>query len=123
RKEIGQRPTFCRRVRVQRKVHPLDLHIVLGLELFNTHGTEVAPGSHVVGKYSHRHRLAHAASLSGQKVRMRSGFVASPPRCRKRRNRWSMTSPWSEVALRERALHCSLPRPGRRRFSSTPTRE
>jgi len=68
REEIGQQPTFRRRVRVQWKVHPLDLHIVLGLELFNTHGTEVAPGSHVVGEYGHRHRLAHAASLAGRRL-------------------------------------------------------
>src|SRR5205085_5475177 len=42
---------------------PFDLHVVLGLELLNTHGTEVAPGSNVVGEHGQRHWLAHAASL------------------------------------------------------------
>jgi hypothetical protein len=38
---------------VQREVHPLDLHVVLGPELLNTHGTEIAPGSDVVGEHLH----------------------------------------------------------------------
>src|SRR6267378_5750075 len=50
-------------------------------------------------------------------------LIGSKPPARMRRlivplvgrgeHRWSMTLPWSEVALRERALHCSPPRPGR----------
>ena len=53
-----------RRLRVEREVHPLDLHAVLSSELLNTHGTEIAPGSDVVGEDLHRHWLGHAASLS-----------------------------------------------------------
>src|SRR5207245_4415863 len=49
------------------EVHPLDLHGVLRLELLNTHGTEVAPRSDVVGEHGQRHRLAHAASLAGRR--------------------------------------------------------
>ena len=31
-------------------MHPASLHRVIGLQLFNTHGTEIAPGSNVVGE-------------------------------------------------------------------------
>jgi hypothetical protein len=36
--------------------------MVLGLELLNTHGTEIAPGSDVVGEDPHRYLRHHAAS-------------------------------------------------------------
>src|SRR5437870_13586747 len=49
---------------MQREVHPLDLHVVLGPELLNTHGTEIAPGSDVVREDLHRDRLCHGASRS-----------------------------------------------------------
>jgi hypothetical protein len=45
-------------------VHPLDLDVVLGPELLNTHGTEIAPGSDVVGEDLHRQWLAHIRLLT-----------------------------------------------------------
>src|SRR5256712_10945019 len=46
-------------------MHPLDLHVVLGLELLHTHGTEIAPGSDVVGEAPQRHwRHRDASCLS-----------------------------------------------------------
>src|SRR5436305_1430242 len=50
---------------MEREVHQLDFHAVLGLELLNTHGTEVAPRSYVIGEHGQRHRLAHVPSLRG----------------------------------------------------------
>jgi hypothetical protein len=41
--QVGQRAAFGGAIRVQRKVHPLDPRVVLGPELLNTHGTEIAP--------------------------------------------------------------------------------
>ena len=35
---------------MQGKVYPPDLHRVVFFQLLNTHGTEVTPGSDVVGK-------------------------------------------------------------------------
>src|SRR5262245_2043229 len=61
--QVGQRAAFHRRFRVKREVHPLDLYVVLGPELLNTHGTEIAPGSDVVGEDLDRQQLAHATSF------------------------------------------------------------
>src|SRR5215475_13913771 len=47
---------------MEREVHPLDLHVVLVLEFLNTHGTEIAPGSDVVGENLHRDGFGHDAS-------------------------------------------------------------
>src|SRR5262249_1538086 len=60
--QIGERASFRRRLRMQREVHPLHLHVVLGPEPLNTHGTEIAPGSDVVREDLHRDRLCHGAS-------------------------------------------------------------
>src|SRR5258705_12195224 len=57
--EIGQRHPFRRSFRMQREVHPLDLHPMLVLQLLNTHGTEIAPRSDIVGEDLHRHGLGH----------------------------------------------------------------
>jgi len=38
-------------VGVQREVNPLNVDIEIPLQLFNTPGTEIAPGSNEVGKY------------------------------------------------------------------------
>src|SRR5204863_3500971 len=62
--QLGQRTPFHRRLRMQREVHPLDLHVVFHLQLLNTHGTEIAPGSGVVGEDLHRDGFCHAASLT-----------------------------------------------------------
>ena len=50
-KEIIQRAAFHRRVGMKRKVHELNVDVVSLFELINTHGTEITPRSHVVGKY------------------------------------------------------------------------
>src|SRR4030095_9313529 len=63
REQIGERAALRRSLRVQREVHPLDLHVVLGAQLLNTHGTEIAPGSDVVGEDLERDRLAHTTSF------------------------------------------------------------
>src|SRR4030095_13798959 len=63
REQIGERAALRRSLRVKREVHPLDLHVVLGAQLLNTHGTEIAPGSDVVGEDLERDRLAHTTSF------------------------------------------------------------
>ena len=32
-------------------MNPADIHRIVGLKFFNTHGTEITPGSDVVGEY------------------------------------------------------------------------
>ena len=44
---------------VQREMYPAGLDRVVGLEFFNTHGTEITPGSDVVGKNLKRHFCCH----------------------------------------------------------------
>jgi hypothetical protein len=41
----------------------VDLYVVLLLQLFNTPGDEIAPGSYVVGEDLHDLRLGHDTSL------------------------------------------------------------
>jgi hypothetical protein len=61
---------------VQGKVHPGDVYIVVGFEFFNTPGTEITPGSDVVGKYREVDGFAHAVLLAGAKVWSIPGVVA-----------------------------------------------
>jgi hypothetical protein len=35
---------------VERKVNPVNLYRIVRLQFFNTHGTEITPGSDVVGE-------------------------------------------------------------------------
>jgi hypothetical protein len=35
---------------MQGKVNPANIHRVIGFKFFNTHGTEITPGSDVVGE-------------------------------------------------------------------------
>src|SRR5262245_5189247 len=50
RKQVMQRKPLGRCVRVQREIYPLHIHIEILFQLFNTPGTEIAPGSNEVGK-------------------------------------------------------------------------
>ena len=51
REQVLQQEAFGWRVGVQGEVHPLHVHFEIPLELFNTPGTEIAPGSDEVGEY------------------------------------------------------------------------
>ena len=57
--EFFQRNTLGGRFRVQRKMHPFNLNIEVCPEFFNTHGTEIAPGSDVVGEDVQGDGLGH----------------------------------------------------------------
>ena len=57
--QLVQAATRLRRVRVQRKMHPLDPDAVFPPEPLNTHGTEIAPGSDVVGEYFQDEGFGH----------------------------------------------------------------
>src|SRR5438046_1565671 len=63
-------------------MHPLDLHAVLRLELLNTHGTEIAPRSDVVGENLHRDGLGHNASCPW-KVRFLDADGSMPQNARR----------------------------------------
>ena len=45
-----ERHAFCGGVWMQWEVHPVDMDIEIPLQLFNTPGTEVTPGSDKIGK-------------------------------------------------------------------------
>ena len=73
REQIGERFALRRRLGMEREVHPLDLHVVLRLQPLNTHGTEIAPGSDVVGEDPERDGLRHrillcAPAMAGQRL-------------------------------------------------------
>jgi hypothetical protein len=57
--EFRQRATFGGCFRMQRKMHQDSVDFERLLELFNTHGTEIAPGSDVVCEYLQFDRLVH----------------------------------------------------------------
>jgi hypothetical protein len=44
---------------MEREVHPPDVDIKIPLQLFNTPGTEVAPGSNVVREDFQYHAIGH----------------------------------------------------------------
>ena len=46
-----ERHAFRGRVWMQWEVHPVDVDVEISLQLFNTPGTEVAPGSNVITEY------------------------------------------------------------------------
>ena len=46
-----ERQTLCGRVGMQWEVHPVDMDIEIPLQLFNTPGTEIAPGSNIIAEY------------------------------------------------------------------------
>lgn len=50
REHLSQRAPFGWRVWMQGKVNPLNFDRVVRFQLFNTHGTEVTPGSDVIGE-------------------------------------------------------------------------
>ena len=49
--QLLERPSLGGRVGMQWEVYPLDPDVEILLQLFNTPGTEIAPGSHVVAEY------------------------------------------------------------------------
>ena len=57
--QIRQAAPLRRCVRMQREMNPLDLDVVFFPEPLDTHGTEITPGSDVVGKDFHHHRFGH----------------------------------------------------------------
>src|SRR2546425_8646242 len=67
------------RLRVKRKMHEHGLDVVGLLELLNTHGTEIAPGSDVVGEDLEFRRLAHGrSSRSGGLELPRASYARAP---------------------------------------------
>jgi hypothetical protein len=61
-KELLKRLAFLRGLRVQGKGDPLDPDSVFLFQSFNTPGTEVAPGSDVVGKDLQNQGFFHAST-------------------------------------------------------------
>jgi len=61
--QLLERQTLCRRLRMQWKVHPVDIDLEISLQLFNTPGTEIAPWSNVIAEYLERDRLSHPPIL------------------------------------------------------------
>jgi hypothetical protein len=61
--KLFDRLSYLRRFRVEGKGDPLDLDPVFLFELFNTPGTEVAPGSDVVRKDFHYEGRFHVSYL------------------------------------------------------------
>src|SRR6185295_6805314 len=59
REQVRQAAPLCRGLGMQREMHPLDPHAVFPLEPLNTHGTEIAPGSDVVGEDFYIKRFGH----------------------------------------------------------------
>ena len=49
---------------MQGKMHPLELNGVVGFEFFNTHGTEITPGSDVVGENVNYYIFCHTFLLN-----------------------------------------------------------
>ena len=60
-----ERYTLCGGVGMQWEVHPVDVDIEISLQLFNTPGTEVAPGSDEVGEYFKCEWFAHFGTKMG----------------------------------------------------------
>ena len=58
--QIFQRKTFGRSVRMEGKVHPLNLNGVIPLEPLNTPRTEIAPGSNEVREYFQLYSFGHS---------------------------------------------------------------
>ncbi len=46
-----ERPPLFGSVGMQWEVHPVNLDVEISLQLFNTPGTEIAPGSNVIAEY------------------------------------------------------------------------
>ena len=60
----GSASTFFRRVGMQRKVSEFNFQPVVLFEFLNTPGTEVAPGSNVVGEDFENQGLSHISSVT-----------------------------------------------------------
>ena len=58
-KQVLERQSFRRCVRMQWKVDPLHINIEILLQLFNTPGTEITPGSDKIGEDLECRGLAH----------------------------------------------------------------
>jgi hypothetical protein len=52
--QLLERPALGGRVGMQREVYPRDPDVEILLQLFNTPGTEIAPGSDVIAEYFQR---------------------------------------------------------------------
>ena len=46
------------------KGHPTNMDVKILLQLINTHGTEIAPGSDIIRKDFNNHRFSHRFLLS-----------------------------------------------------------
>jgi hypothetical protein len=84
------------------------------LQLFNTHGTEIAPGSDVVGKDFQCDRLVHMILLAQEYVIPESGVKRSDLNSSSRRR------PGSIFPLFRASRAIALPRPARRLRAAEP---
>ena len=57
--QILQEKSFLRRVRMQWEINPLHIDFKISFQLFNTPGTEIAPGSDKICKDLQCDRFAH----------------------------------------------------------------
>jgi hypothetical protein len=49
---------------MKRKGRPKNFDVIIFLQLINTHGTEITPGSNIIGKDFKNHRCGHGFLLS-----------------------------------------------------------
>ena len=57
--QIFKGESFCRSVRMQWEIYPLNIQVKILSQFFNTPGTEIAPGSHKIREYLQRDPLFH----------------------------------------------------------------
>ena len=60
REQIFQEESLLRCVRVQGEINPLHVDVEILFQLFNTPGTEIAPGSDKIGKDLQCDRFVHS---------------------------------------------------------------
>jgi hypothetical protein len=62
-KQVVQQETLGRSVRVQREIHPLDIHIQASFQSRNARRAQIAPGAHEIGEDLQLDASAHFASV------------------------------------------------------------
>jgi hypothetical protein len=63
REEFFKGESFFRCLGMKRKSCPTNFDVIILSQLLNTHGTEIAPRSNIIGEYLQNHRLIHMLFL------------------------------------------------------------
>ncbi len=84
-KQFFQRHSLVGSVRMEREMHEPNVNLIVRPEPFNTHGTEIAPGSDVVGVNFQQKRVCHRVSPDVSNARECDGPIqgleVGIPRC------------------------------------------